>query len=71
MGIIEAFFEKETKPYAKDVWIDRKQTKTGYEISFTRHFYKPIELRHLEEITAGIKALEAETKGFLEKILED
>jgi type I restriction enzyme M protein len=70
-GGIEAFFEKEIKPYAKDAWIDRKQTKIGYEISFTRYFYKPIELRPLEEITADIKALEAETKGLLKKILED
>jgi type I restriction-modification system DNA methylase subunit len=70
-GGIEAFFEKEVKPYAKDAWIDRKQTKTGYEISFTKYFYNPIELRPLEEITADIKALEAETKGLLEKILED
>jgi type I restriction enzyme M protein len=70
-GGIEAFFEKEIKPYAKDAWIDRKQTKIGYEISFARYFYKPIELRPLEEITADIKALEDETKGLLEKILED
>jgi type I restriction enzyme M protein len=70
-GGIDAFFEKEVKPYAKDAWIDRKQTKTGYEISFTRYFYKPIALRPLEEITADIKAIEAETKGLLEKILGD
>jgi type I restriction enzyme M protein len=70
-GGIDTFFEKEIKPYAKDAWIDRKQTKTGYEISFTKYFYKPIELRPLEEITADIKALEAETKGLLEKILLD
>jgi type I restriction enzyme M protein len=70
-GGIEAFFEKEVKPYTKDAWIDKKQTKIGYEISFTKYFYKPIELRSLEEITADIKALEAETKGLLEKIIED
>jgi type I restriction enzyme M protein len=71
VGGIEAFFEKEVKPYTKDAWIDEKQTKIGYEISFTKYFYKPIELRTLEEITADIKALEAETKGLLEKIIED
>ena len=70
-GGIEAFFEKEVKPYTKDAWVDQKQTKIGYEISFTKYFYKPIELRSLEEITADIKALEAETKGLLEKIIED
>jgi len=69
-GGIEAFFEKEVKPYTKDAWIDQKQTKIGYEISFTKYFYKPIELRSLEDITADIKALEVETKGLLGKILE-
>jgi type I restriction enzyme M protein len=70
-GGIEAFFAKEVKPYSKDAWIDSRQTKTGYEISFTRYFYKPIELRPLEEITADIKALEAQTRGLLEKIIEE
>jgi type I restriction enzyme M protein len=69
-GGIEAFFEKEVKPYTKDPWIDEKQTKIGYEISFTKYFYKPIELRPLEEITADIRALEAETKGLLEMIID-
>jgi len=69
-GGIKTFFEKEVKPYTKNAWIDDKQTKIGYEISFTKYFYKPIELRPLEEITADIKALEAETKGLLEQILE-
>jgi type I restriction enzyme M protein len=69
-GGIKAFFEKEVKPHTKNAWIDEKQTKIGYEISFTRYFYKPIELRPLEEIAADIKAIEAETKGLLEKIID-
>jgi type I restriction enzyme M protein len=69
-GGIQAFFDKEVAPYAKDAWIDDKQTKIGYEISFTKYFYKPIELRPLEEITADIKKLEAQTKGLLEKIVD-
>ncbi|GHU92383.1 hypothetical protein FACS189479_01150 [Spirochaetia bacterium] len=69
-GGIEAFFEKEVKPYAKDAWIDEKQTKIGYEVSFTKYFYKPVELRPLEAITADIKALEKETAGLLDRILE-
>jgi type I restriction enzyme M protein len=39
-------------------------------VSFTKYFYKPIELRSLELITADIKALEKETIGLLDKILE-
>ena len=68
-GGIEAFFEKEVKPFAPDAWIDEKKTKIGYEISFTKYFYKPIQLRSLEEITADLHALEAETKGLLEEII--
>jgi len=68
-GGIESFFEKEVKPFAPDAWIDEKQTKIGYEISFTKYFYKPIQLRTLEEITTDIRALEAETDGLLAEII--
>ena len=43
--------------------------KVGYEISFTRYFYKPQPLRTLDEIRADILALEQETEGFLAEIL--
>lgn len=43
--------------------------KTGYEISFTRYFYKPQPLRTLDEIRADILALEKETEGLLEEII--
>ena len=43
--------------------------KVGYEISFTRHFYKPQPLRSLEEIRADILALERETEGLLVEIV--
>jgi type I restriction enzyme M protein len=68
-GGIEAFFEKEVKPFAPDAWIDEKQTKIGYEISFTKYFYKPIQLRTLEEITVDIRSLEEETDGLLAEII--
>jgi type I restriction enzyme M protein len=42
--------------------------KTGYEVSFTRYFYKPKPLRTLEEIRADILALEKETEGLLGQI---
>jgi len=43
--------------------------KIGHEVSFTRHFYKPRQLRTLAEIEADIRALERETEGLLEEIL--
>lgn len=68
-GGIEAFIEREVLPHAQDAWIDPDSIKTGYEISFTRHFYKPQPLRTLAEITADIRALEAETDGLLAEII--
>ncbi|MCK7510537.1 MAG: hypothetical protein MZV70_45100 [Desulfobacterales bacterium] len=49
-GGIEAFLSREVLPHAPDAWCDPGSVKTGYEISFTRYFYKPQPLRTLEEI---------------------
>ncbi|RPH50941.1 MAG: SAM-dependent DNA methyltransferase [Desulfobacteraceae bacterium] len=68
-GGIEAFLQREVLPYAPDAWYDPANAKTGYEISFTRHFYKPQPMRSLEEIRADILALEKETEGLLEDII--
>ncbi|MFN8744752.1 MAG: N-6 DNA methylase [Phycisphaerales bacterium] len=68
-GGIAAFFEREVKPHAPDAWIDAEATKIGYEVSFTRYFYKPPALRTLEQIRADILALEAETEGLLSEIV--
>ncbi len=68
-GGVETFIRREVLPYAPDAWIDPAKTKTGYEISFTRHFYKPPQLRSLAEIRADIEALERETEGLLDEII--
>ncbi|MBM4350801.1 MAG: SAM-dependent DNA methyltransferase [Deltaproteobacteria bacterium] len=70
-GGIEAFFRREVLPYVPDAWIDESATKIGYEISFTRYFYKPQPLRTLEEIRADITALEKETEGLLDDFLKE
>lgn len=59
-GGIEAFIRREVLPYTPDAWIKEDATRIGYEISFTRHFYKPQPLRTLEEIRADILAVEKE-----------
>ena len=64
-GGIEAFLRREVLPHAPDAWYVPDSVKTGYEISFTRYFYKPQPLRTLEEIRADILALEKETEGLL------
>ena len=68
-GGIDAFLAREVLPYAPDAWYLPSQVKVGYEISFTRHFYKPKPMRTLEEIRADIIALERESEGLLEGIL--
>ncbi len=68
-GGIEAFLRREVLPYAADAWYQADSVKTGYEISFTRYFYKPKPMRTLKEIRADILALEKETEGLLSEIL--
>ena len=67
-GGIEAFICREVLPYTPDAWIVEADTKIGYEISFTRHFYQPPKLRTLAQISADILALEQETDGLLHEI---
>ena len=68
-GGIEAFLRREVLPHVPDAWYDPESIKTGYEVSFTRYFYKPQPLRTLEEIRADILALEKETEGLLTLII--
>ena len=67
-GGTEAFIRREVLPYTPDAWIVESDTKIGYEISFTRHFYKLPRLRTLAEISADILALEQESEGLLGEI---
>ena len=68
-GGIEAFLRREVLPHAPDAWYVPDSVKTGYEISFTRYFYKPQPLRTIEEIRADILAVEKETDGLLGEII--
>ena len=68
-GGIEAFLHTEVLLYAPGAWYVPGSVKIGYEISFTRHFYRPKPLRPLEEIRADILALERETEGLLAEIV--
>ena len=68
-GGIEAFLRREVLPYAADAWYRPDSVKVGYEISFTRYFYKPKPMRTLAEIRADILALEQETEGLIEEII--
>lgn len=68
-GGIEGFFENEIKPYSPDAIIDMKSIETGYELSFTKYFYKPKQLRTIDEISQDIRGIEERTDGLLNEIL--
>lgn len=67
-GGIDAFYENEVKPY--DAEAEFGEPVIGYELSFTKYFYKPVQLRSLSEIMADINVLESETKGLWEEIMK-
>lgn len=68
-GGIEAFIKREVLPYAPDAWYVPESMKIGYEISFTRYFYKPQPMRTLEEIRADILEVRKESEGLLDMII--
>lgn len=67
---IEAYFKREVLPHVPDAWIDHTKTKIGYEINFTRYFFKYKPLRSFDEIRADILRLEQETDGMIKTILD-
>lgn len=68
-GGIDAFIQNEVHPYAPDAFVKPGSEKVGYELSFTKYFYKPVQLRTLGEIAADIRAIEKETDGLLDEII--
>lgn len=68
-GGIEAFMQNEVLTYAPDAYIDEKKTQIGYEISFTKYFYKPVELREMSEIIESLNSLEKEADGMMADIM--
>lgn len=67
-GGIEAFMTNEVLPYTPDACIDEDKTVIGYSLSFTKYFYKPVELRPLADIRADIQDIENRTAGMLTQI---
>lgn len=68
-GGIEAFMQNEVLTYAPDAYIDEKKTQIGYEISFTKYFYKPVELREMSDIIESLNSLEKEADGMMADII--
>lgn len=69
-GGIEEFIKEEVLPYHEDAFVDKSKTQIGYEINFTKHFYKPKQLESVESIVARIRELENLSEGMMKEILE-
>jgi type I restriction enzyme M protein len=69
-GGVAAFIEREVLPYTPDAWVDEKSEKIGYEISFTRHFYKPVQLRSLESITKDLATELSRSDEAMRQVIE-
>ena len=69
-GGIESFMQNEVLPYTPDAYVNDEKTVIGYELSFTKYFYKPVQLRSLDAITDDILTIEKNTDGMLDEILK-
>lgn len=68
---IEEYMNREVIPFAKYAYIDDSKTKIGYEISFTKYFYKYQELRKTEDIMNEILELDRKLDGVLKELQEN
>lgn len=66
---IETYMAKNVYPYAPDAWIDEKKTKIGYEIPFTREFYKYVAPRSSADIFAHLEELDKAESALMAKIM--
>ena len=62
--------QKEVLPYAPDAYEDSSKRQIGYEISFTKYFYKPVELRKMDDILRDLANLEQDAHGLMTSIME-
>jgi len=65
---IDDYYEREVKPHLPNSWMDRNKDKVGYEINFTKYFYKYKPLRSLEEVTQDLLKLDEEIEGTMKEI---
>ncbi len=71
MDDVDEYYQREVKPHLPDSWMDRSKDKIGYEINFTKYFYKYQPLRSLEDITQDLLELEKETEGLMKDIISE
>jgi type I restriction enzyme M protein len=65
---IKAYFAAEVLPHVPDAWVDFKKIRVGYEVPFTRHFYKYVAPRPLAEIDADLDRQVAKIMNLLREV---
>ena len=65
----EIYFEKEVKPHLPNAWFDYENARIGYEINFTKYFYKYQPLRSVIDIIGDLKKLEEESDGLFNQLM--
>jgi type I restriction enzyme M protein len=65
---IDEYFEKEVKPHLPNSWVDKEKTQIGYEINFTKYFYKYTPLRSVQEVLNDLMNLEKESDGLMNEL---
>ena len=65
---VDAYFEREVRPYVPDAWMDRSKDKVGYEINFNRHFFKYTPPRPLKDVNAELMRAKEEIVGLLQEV---
>ena len=66
---IDEYYNREVKPHLPNSWMDRNKDTVGYEINFTKYFYKYKPLRSFDDITKDLLELEKETDGLMKKLI--
>lgn len=67
---IDEYFEKEVKPHLPNSWVDKDKTQIGYEINFTKYFYKYTPLRSVKDVLKDLLELEKESDGLMNELVK-
>ena len=68
---IDDYYDREVKPHLSNSWMDRSKDKVGYEINFSRYFYKFTPLRSIDEISMDLKTLDDEIQNLSLEITDE
>jgi type I restriction enzyme M protein len=68
---VDEYYDREVKPHVPDSWMNRSKDKVGYEVNFTKYFYKFTPLRSLEDISRDLKSLDDEIKQLSLEMIDE